>query len=325
MIFLDRHSPPLWLDGESYKVLFTRPDKPVNKNPDRPRYDVRWSHSEPNIMYYLLNYPGECHFGKWDVIKDIASELIDLRGYTSCTFGDGEGNFTADGKKAVIIAVKNEKKVIFVLDVENKSKGPDIKIEKLDNCTMSPFGNYIVVDGFIGDDGDRIHVRKATDGSVVWSETRYGVPSHWDVQIDQNGDEVVVGVCKSAPYNGMVIKRRLSDGYITVLVNCGYASHTSGRNLKRPGWVFITYSSRDNPKWYPYQNEIVAVKLDGSRTERICNIHSYVFTYVSESHGSPSPDGLRVIFASDWDSKTFPVQAYVADFRDKVITGPAKD
>ncbi|NCU03569.1 MAG: hypothetical protein GXC73_06230, partial [Chitinophagaceae bacterium] len=61
--------------------------------------------------------------------------------------------------------------------------------------------------------------------------------------------------------------------------------------------------------------------LDGKRTERIANIHSNPFTYIAESHGSPSPDGLRVIFASDWDSKALPIQAYVVDFRDKVMTG----
>lgn len=319
MIFLDRHSPNLWLDGNTYEVLFTRPDVPFNKNPDRPLHDVRWSHTEPHMMYYIQSSPDNCQLGKWDVVKNISTKLIDLPGYTSCTFGDGEGNFSADGKKAAILAVKDGKKVIFIVDVEIKTKGPDIEISKLDNCTMSPLGNYIVVDGFLGDEEDRIHVRRATDGAVVWSETRYGVPSHFDVQVDQNGDEVVTGVGETFPYNGNVIKRRLSDGFITVLVNKGYASHTSGRNFKRPGWVFVTYSSRDNPSTFPYQNEIVAIKLDGSRVERICNTRSITFTYVAESHGSPSPDGLRVIFASDWDTGKYPVQAYVADFRDKII------
>jgi len=337
MIFLDRHLPNLWLNGSTYEVLFTRPDKPTNKNPDRPSYDLRWSHSEPTIMYYLLNSSDGCKFGKWDVVRDITNELIDLKPYSSCTFGAGEGNFSADGKKAAVMAVKDGKKVIFVLDVINKSKGPDIEISRADNCTMSYLGNYIVVDGFINDgdsnanstvaglgaeyDDDRIRVRSAVDGTLLWSESRYGLPSHWDAQIDQNGDEVVVGVAKTAPYSGNVIKRRLSDGQITVLVDTGYASHTSGRNYKRPGWVYVTYQTRDNKKSYPYQNEIVAVKLDGSRIDRLCNIRSNNFTYVAESHGSPSPDGTRVIFASDWDSGTFPVQAYVVDIRNELMPG----
>jgi len=318
MIFLDRHSPNLWIDGKTYEVLFTRPDKPTNKNPDRPRYDLRWSHFEPEIMYYLLTSPEGCKLGKWDVVKNISTDLIDLRTYTSCTFGDGEGNFNFAGDKAVVLAVKDGKKVIFLVDVIKKTRGEDIPIEQLDNCTLSPYGNYIVVDGFLNGEEDRIQVRRATDGSVVWSETRYGVPSHFDVQVDQNGDEVVVGVAKSQPYDGNLIKRRLSDGLITVLVDTGYASHTTGRNYKRPGWIYVTYQVRDEPKRYPYQNEIVAVKLDGSVVERICNVRSKDFTYAAESHGSPSPDGTKVIFASDWDSGTYPVQAYVVDIGDKI-------
>jgi len=319
MIFLDRHIPNLWLDGETYEVLFTRPGMPTNKNPDRPRYDLRWSHSEPDIMYYLVTTPEGCHLGKWDVVNDVSEELIDLRTYSRCTFGKGEGNFSAKGDKAAVIAVKEGKEVIFVADVVNKTKGKDIKVTQLDNCTLSYLGNYIVIDGFFEGEEDRIQVCNAEDGTVLWTETRYGVPSHFDVQIDQNGDEIVAGVGKTAPYDGMLIKRRLSDGLITVLVDRGYASHTSGRNLDRPGWVYVTYSTRDQPSNYPYQNEIVAVKLDGTRTERICNTRSNIFAYISESHGSPSPDGLRVIFASDWDHGTYPVQAYVVDFRDKVI------
>lgn len=324
MIFLDRHSPNLWLDGNTYEVLFTRPDKPTNKNPDRPRYDLRWSHSEPEIMYYLMTSPGDCNMGKWDVVKNVTTELIDLRAYTSCTFGDGEGNFNFAGDKAVVLAVKDGEKVIFVVDVVNKTKGQDIAIDQLDNCTMSPYANYIVVDGYLNGEEDRIQVRRASDGSVVWSEPGYGVPSHFDVQVDQNGDEVVVGVAKSEPYSGNLIKRRLYDGLITVLVDTGYASHTTGRNYKRPGWIYVTYQTRDEERSYPYQNEIVAVKLDGSRIERLCNVRSKDFTYAAEAHGSPSPDGMRVIFASDWDSGTFPVQAYVVDIRNKLNTDNIK-
>lgn len=318
MIFLDRHDPYIWLDGNTYQPLFTRTfDK---GHPDRPRKDLRWSHTEPHIMYYLLTAKGRCQFGKWDVVQDVSTELLDLSAYSYCSFGDGEGNFSADGKKALVYAVtvKDSQRVMFVVDVPNKTKGPDIPVTVQDNCTLSYFGNYIVIDGDFYGGSDRMQVRSAADGKVLWTESRYGVPSHFDVQLDQNGDEVVAGVAKSPPFDGQVIKRRLSDGKITVLVDKGYASHTSGRNIHRPGWIYVTYNLRDAPKYYPYQNEIVAVKLDGTRTERLAHIHSNAFTYIAESHGSPSPDGLRVIFASDWDSGVLPIQAYIIDFRDKL-------
>ncbi len=161
-------------------------------------------------------------------------------------------------------------------------------------------------------------------GNIVWEETLYGFPSHFDTQIDQNGDEIIAGTAKSdkngIDYKGKVIKRRLSDGETTIISNYSWANHTSGRNINRQGWVFVTYQNRDGSSHYPYYNELVAVKLDGSRTERICHLYSYDFDYVSESHGVPSPDGLKVMWASDWENNTFPVQAYVADFTDKLIT-----
>jgi hypothetical protein len=313
MLYLNRHSPNLWLDGNTYQALFTR---------NKPGSHLLWSHTEPRIMYHTGS-TGNNHLGKWDVVSDVSTEIMDLRSYSNCTFGEGEGNFNKDGTKVAVYGkrISDNKNVLFVADVVNRTKGPDIEITDMDNCTMSSSGNYII----IGHGNDEIKVLKASDGSTVWSDSRYGLPSHFDVQVDQNGDEVVAGVGKTAPYSGLVIKRKLSDGTITVLVNKGYASHTSGRNINRPGWIYVTYSNLStNTAYLPYINEMVAVKLDGTKVERLCNIRvdkSLFLTssdqYLAEAHGCPSPDGRRVIFASDWNKGDFPIQAYVVDFRDK--------
>jgi hypothetical protein len=322
MMYLNRVYPNLWLDGNTYQVLFTR---------TKPGENVLWSHTEPNMMYHT-GPSVNCYLGKWDVVKNVDSNLVDLRAYSYCTFGESEGNFTWDGSKVAIygLRISDGKYVIFVVDVVKRTKGPDINAPvdflgrpNLDNCTLSPRGTYI-----IGNDNyDHLQVWRATDGTLVWSESQYGVPSHFDTQIDQNGDEVIAGVTKTSisgvANSGIVIKRKLSDGTITALTKSGYASHTSGRNLRRPGWVFVTFEEVYNV-YPPYTNEIDAVKLDGSRVERICNIrdNNATFqgdTYVDESHGCPSPDGLRIIFASDWNKGTYPVQAYVVDYRDKLI------
>ncbi len=319
MMYLNRHYPNLWLDGNTYQVLFTR---------TKPGESLLWSHTEPNIMYHT-GTSGNCYLGKWDVVKNINTELVDLRAYTACSFGESEGNFSWDGTKVAIYGkrISDNRSVVFVVDVDKRTKGPDVELMSLgiftfDNCTISPRGNYVIIVNGAGS----IKVIRAVDGTVVWSEV-YEIPSHFDVQIDQNGDEVIAGVSKESPYSGLVIKRRLSDGVITPLTKSGYASHTSGRNLKRPGWVFVTYQDLQVVTQYlPYLNEIDAVKLDGSRVERICNIrvNKYAFSsgsdqYLAEAHGCASPDGLRVIFASDWNKGAYPIQAYVVDFRDKLI------
>jgi len=65
---------------------------------------------------------------------------------------------------------------------------------------------------------------------------------------------------------------------------------------------------------------LVAVKLDGTRTERICHLYAIKFDYIAESHGVPSPNGLRAMWASDWENNDYPVQAYVAEY-DSITSG----
>ncbi len=311
MIYLGRHYPNLWLDGTTYQVLFTR---------SKPSSAIRWSNTDPHIMYYTADGT----FGKWDVVNNVTTQLVDLSGYSSCTFGKGEGNFTNDGTKVVVIAIRNSDnhEVIFIVNVANQTKGNDIDVDSysaVTNCTISPLGNYIILVGDFGVGSDRVQVRNSS-GTILWTETSYGLPSHFDTQIDQNGDEVIAGVGKTSPYSGKIIKRVLSNGNITVVNDFPYAAHTSGRAINRPGWVFVSYQTRTS-NYAPYVNELIAVKLDGSRIERIAHMHENNFTYVAEAHGVPSPDGLRAMWASDWDNNDYPVQSYVADYRDKVIGG----
>ncbi len=170
-----------------------------------------------------------------------------------------------------------------------------------------------------GDDQTQVYDTEGNKVGPLWRE--YGRPSHYDLTVDQNGDEVAVGVSKSSPDNGRVIKRRLTDGSVTVLTHGGYATHTSTRCYGRSGWAISSFSHRGPDNWEPYYNEIVAVKLDGTRVERICHIRGLYKTYDNEAQPCPSPSGSRIIFASDWDNGTVPIQGYVADFRDKRISG----
>jgi len=318
LIYLDRHDPELWLDGSTYEVLFTR---------QKPGTRVRWSNYEPNIMYYLASYnDGNSQLGRWDVINDSTEVVIALDGYKELSFGKGEGNFSNDGTKVALSAIRisDNHEVIFITDISTGQKWPDMDMNgvaiEINNATLSPLGNYLVIAGDWGQGADRLQVRNASSGAILYTETNRGMPSHFDVQLDQNGDEVVVGVAKTTTEDvrsGTVIKRILETGTISVIADHKYASHTSGRAVNRPGWVYVTYQNR-SVSYPPYINEVVAVKLDGTRTERIAHLHSMKFNYVSEAHAVPSPDGNRVMWASDWDTENYPIQSYVSDFRDKI-------
>jgi hypothetical protein len=144
---------------------------------------------------------------------------------------------------------------------------------------------------------------------------------------DGNGD-VIIGQrrswCPNPPSGsgaeyGKVQMVRLSDGKVTALTSPrsgepGEASshHISTRNLDRPGWAYVGYypvlalnglgSEPDPNEWRRYQDEIVAIKLDGSgEMEHFAHMHSLTSgCYRCEEHAVPSRDGIRVLWASNW-------------------------
>jgi len=318
MLLLRRHNgypAMLFLHGTTYRPLFAR-----NRSPGT---EIRWHPQKPGIMVYVK----ENVIGCWDLCNDSAAAIASFDGYTEFRIGPGEGNLSRDGRLIVVDGKRGKDHVAFAYDLEEKRKYPDINLNdvKRDWVSISASGRYIVLNGGInGERGDQTQIFDL-DGQKagrLWEE--YGCPSHYDLTIDDQGDDVAVGVAKSRPHDGRVIKRRLRDGKITVLTAGGYASHTSARNIGRPGWVYVTFQHR-GPTRPPYWDEVVAVKLDGSMTvERIAHLHTQRVDYLTEAHAVPSPDGNRVVWASAWGAVAGrPISAYVAERR-PLIRGSAR-
>jgi len=128
---------------------------------------------------------------------------------------------------------------------------------------------------------------------------------HSDVASDpfDHDEDVIVGG-RSCPGSniGRVVKVRLRDGQVTALtdpLNEAAVSHISTRNLDRPGWAYVSYFRAPGKE---LNDEIVAVKLDGSGTlEHYVHYHGLTpGCYRCEAHPVPSPDGGRILFASNW-------------------------
>jgi len=288
----------LFLDGVTYEPLFIRKG---------PAKEDRWHPTKPHQRIYVTKN----QIGTWNVRTGKINVVADVDGYTNFKFGPYKGNPSLDGTH---IAVRAEdptgRQVAFAYDLKKRRKFPDLYLDDVDASWIgiSPLGNYVIVHER-SVDRTRIHDLQGKRVGPYWSDR--GRPSHYDLSVDGHGDEVAVGVSKSDPDKGLVIKRRLRDGAVTVLTKGGYASHTSARNTGQPGWVYVSYNT---PSWPPYQGEIVAVKLDGSGTvRRLAHSHRANNGYLTETHASPSPDGSKVIFASNWDDPSGPVAAYVLE------------
>lgn len=121
---------------------------------------------------------------------------------------------------------------------------------------------------------------------------------------DHNEDVLIGGRACPGSTLGRVVKVRLRDGKVTALTDphneAGY-SHGSARATGRPGWFYVTYSRDPVYAGRRFWGEIVAVKLDGSGSvQRFGHYHSSAAGYRGQAHAVPSPDGRRVLFASDW-------------------------
>ena len=296
----------LFLDGENYAVRFTRHN--------RPGREMRWHPQRPDIMVYVRDNA----IGYWDVRKDTTEVIVTFPSYCEFRIGPWEGNLSLDGRLIVVVGMKGENRIAFAYDLEQKQKYPDLVLNDvtIDWVSVSASGKYIVLNGEIDGGKDRTQVYDLAGNKTTELWEKYGRPSHYDLTIDENGDDIAVGVSKSKPDVGRVIKRRLRDGKVTVLTSGGYAGHTSTRNVRRPGWAYVTYQGRGSA-WPPYWDEVVAVKLDGSMTaERIAHLHTKRIDYLTEAHAVPSPDGKRVLWASNWESANGrPIGTYVADTR----------
>ena len=313
LLFLERHqgSPgALFLDGTTYQPLFGRKE---------PGTETRWHPQKPEVMVYVKGNV----IGYWDVRQDTTRIVAGFPGYSEFHIGPWEGNLSRDGRRIVIEGRKGKDHIAFAYDFEEDRKYPDLilnDVADVDWVSISASGNYLVLNGQIkGQTSDQTQVYDLLGTKVGSLWEQHGRPSHYDLTIDDAGDDVAVGGSRSGPDDGRVIKRRLSDGKITVLTAGGYASHTSTRNVNRPGWAYVTYQHR-GPTWPPYWDEVDAVKLDGSMAvERIARLHTKRTDYLTESHAVPSPDGNRVLWASDWEAaKGRPIFTLVAQ---KVAAG----
>jgi len=149
---------------------------------------------------------------------------------------------------------------------------------------------------------------------------------HHDLALDpyDSNEDVAIGgnSCPGSPL-GHLVKVRLRDGKVTELTGPQNESdiiHVSTRNIYRPGWVYVSYYREPGKR---YSDEIVAVKTDGSgKVERLCQMHTASEgCYRCEAHPAPSPNGQRVLFASNWAEDCLHCGS-ASDIKDYVVLDP---
>ena len=118
LIFLEKHDGgrnPLFLDGETYEVLFYGGASAT---------EHRWHPTDPDLMVLVSDHAVKT----WNVRDDVITELFSLSGYRNFHLGPWEGNLSADGKWLAINAIRNADttRVGFAVDLANGTKYLDL-------------------------------------------------------------------------------------------------------------------------------------------------------------------------------------------------------
>jgi hypothetical protein len=298
-----------FLDGRSYRPLFHR---------------AQWRECEwhPQLAEAMICV-GDQDIRLWSPRSGRTALLFRASLYRDLRFGPGKGNPSLDGSRIAVRAVrKGGQKVVFAFDLATRQKFPDIELGALTgengSCSISPLGGLIHCLQSLKDETQQTLIFDVY-GKLVqkWPESHR--PGHGDMTVDADGTEVYVGVSKSSPDLYQVIKRRLTDGAVTPLLPYGEASHVSMRATGRRGWAIVTYEGDPSEVgkhqgWAPYARQVIAVALDGGGDVRIlANTYNKAAAYESEAHASPSPDGSKIIWSSNWGAADGPVHEFVSE------------
>ena len=273
-------------------------------------------------------------------------------------FGSGEGNPSSDGR---FVALADATRM-FVVDMDpqapfasyasgNRRIGPAVSISgcglsdcSVDWVSISPSGKYAVVSY----NGDHPRVYDVNPDTLALTSRPMPTASpecsghdplqgyifdlgHADMTINPaDGKDVIVGQRRSwcpstvgGVPQGSVQMVRLEDNLLTSLTNPSNEAsshHISARNYNRPGWIYVGYYPDSGKR---FADEIVAINIGTKAVERFAQKHSATSgCYRCETHAVPSPDGMRVLWASNWAlncgtgcGSSSDIKAYVVDSR----------
>jgi len=344
---------PLILDGVTYRPKYA-------PCPNYKLWDYRWHPSRAHAREQINVDQSGTELMWYDVEACRKTRSWSLPITADYGIGSGEGNPSNDGRFVMIAGTRQ----IYVVDMDpkppfapypNKRIGPTLDVSncglpscKIDWAGMSASGKYAVVSLPEEDnprvfDVDPVTLALSPHAMPASSFRCHGTPAagylyslgHADVAVnpfDDNEDVIVgqdechlIGQTRGGTVISHVMMARLRDGRITALTdpsNEAYAHHISMRSIDRPGWAYVDYFQEDGKR---FSDEVVAVKLDGSKAvQRFAHKHS-VFDkcYRCESHPAPSPDGRRILFASNWAEHCGSGCGSTTDIKDYLIDARA--
>jgi hypothetical protein len=325
---------PLMLDGHTFAPLFSVPSS-------AGLWDFRW-HPAKTHAHEIINVNSSGTELSWVDARTGRKTRTWTLPFAADGFGAGEGNASQDGRfvalhNATRLVVIDMDPQSPYASYPSRRIGPvytfppcSLSVDtptscRIGNVGISASGRYVDVK-YAGPSSETQDVHRIYEvdpatlalrphrmaQGALRCDTFKDRPNGWifglkhaDMTLDpfDHDEDVMVGG-RSCPGSsiGHVVKVRLSDGKVTALTdpsNEAAVLHVSTRNRERRGWAYVSFFRTDGKR---FSDELIAVKLDGSRAvERYAHMHSATSgCYRCEQHPAPSPDGSMIAFASNW-------------------------
>ncbi|MDD3926212.1 MAG: hypothetical protein PHT33_06100 [bacterium] len=281
--------------------------------------DWNWSRSNPDLAYGIQ--AGTCKFVKitpstdqLTVVKDFAEEFSEIK------LGADEGNLSWDDSKICMAGRSGDDLVLRVINVSDGSTVAQRTFtgawSSYNWAAISPNGQYVIYRKSGVPYPYEHKVMSISGGSLNDYWTIY-CDGHGDFQ-KYNGNDVWLTVGAQ----NQIIRWNLSAQTQTVILEANdlglgqtLYGHISGQCYNLPGWCLISCLDGDGIF------DIFLLKLDGSETIRRFgwdnSTRPAYNPYYAEPKASVSPDGNKVIFASDqnaaddfYTSSSFVIERY---------------
>jgi len=266
--------------------------------------EPRWSRTDPNTFYYHVY--GANQLLKYNIATGTTSVVHTFGEYHSITVGNGEGDISFDGDHFAFVG---DNRYVFVYTISSDTKGPafDTSGGSMDAVYISPNNNVLIAWGQRGT--GRFQGEELFDSNMSFLRQVADNDEHKHMTRDVDGSEVLIQSDGSpTPMPGCpggIVKINLANAAKTCIFNLTANDNWSDAvHISAPdsgGWAFIeTYnSSASQSPWYPYTNEILQIKLDGSEVRRLAHHRSNTSAYDGQPRVSVSRDGSRLLFNSN--------------------------
>jgi hypothetical protein len=287
--------------------------------------DLFWHPSDPAVVLYN----GDNTLYSYNVNTDTRTQVAAFPQYTFANTR-GEGNLSRDGRWYAVVGQNYDAgtqqvswKDLLVCDLTSGQVTARLALpagqENFDWVSISPLGNYVVVD-YASTETGRFQGVEVYDRDFHLRWQKPIGAGHSDLAVEADGSEALIMDRYDADSNSTFIEKfRLADGQETRLLQISelFDVHISCRSEGRPGWCVLStfdFTGRladDAASWLPFEDEIFALNLDGSGgVQRIAHHHSRRYSpgtpdsdrsnYWAEPHATVSRRGDHILFGSNW-------------------------